>query len=98
MGYSFTLESANIVANLTFGRVLSCYREIYSSEYSFWGFKEFLNQFSDNMYSDNKHRYIDTIRRLEDLLDDYGFKERHRDFSYDEEFDRDLLKSFEYFT
>ena len=31
MGYRFTLESANTVANLTFGKVMVCYRDIFSS-------------------------------------------------------------------
>ena len=51
MGYRFTLESANIVANLTFGKVLSCYREIYSSNECFEEFIQFLDMFQQNLYS-----------------------------------------------
>ena len=51
MGYRLTLESANTVANLTFGKVMSCYRDIYSSVESYDGFMHFLDQFQYNMYS-----------------------------------------------
>ena len=64
MGYRFTLESANTVANLTFGKVMSCYREIHSSEESYWGFRGFLDQFHENMYSNENERYSQYIYRL----------------------------------
>ena len=64
MGYRFTLESANTVANLTFGRVMSCYRELCGSEEQYWSFAEFLRQFSRNMYSKD----IETLRRSRVLV------------------------------
>ena len=42
MGYRFTLETANTIANLTFGKIISCYRDIYSSPQNYEGFLEFL--------------------------------------------------------
>lgn len=45
MGYRFTLEAANTVANLTFGKVMSCYRDIYSLEESYYSFMYFLDEF-----------------------------------------------------
>jgi len=50
MGYRFSLESANTVGNLTFGRVMSCYRDIYSSEKGYYEFMSFLDQFHENIY------------------------------------------------
>ena len=69
MGYRFTLESAHTVANLTFGKVLACFREIHSSEENFWGFRAFLDQFNKNMFSNENERYYKHIHRLRDLLD-----------------------------
>lgn len=43
MGYRFTLETANTVANLTFGKVMACYRDIYSSSECYEGFMQFLS-------------------------------------------------------
>ena len=65
MGYRFTLESANIVANLTFGKVVSCYREIHNSDESNWGFISFLDQSHENMYSNEKeHAGVAAIGRI----------------------------------
>ena len=68
MGYRFTLESANVVANLTFGRIMSCYREIYSSKESCDSFMYFLDEFNRNMYSNEKERYMRTIRDIKMAL------------------------------
>lgn len=81
MGYRFTLESANTVANLTFGKVLSCYREIHSSEENYWGFKEFLHQFPKRMFTNEDERYYQYVYRLLDLLDGKNSK-RFRDKKY----------------
>ena len=90
MGYRFTLESANTVANLTFGKVLSCYREIHSSEESFRGFKEFLHQFPKNLFSNEDERYYQYVHRLRDLLDGKNSKRFHEkkywDFYEDREY------------
>lgn len=92
MGYRFTLESANTVANLTFGKVMSCYREIISSEESFYEFICFVEQFQNNLYSYEKERYMKRIQRLIEQLYEcrnYGrvFKDIRNDdtvFYYDD--------------
>lgn len=50
MGFRFSLKSANIVANLTFGKVISCYNDIFSSNQNFYEFINFLERFEDNIY------------------------------------------------
>ena len=50
MGYRFSLETANTVANLAFGKVLSSYRDIFSSESRYEEFKEFLYTFEENLF------------------------------------------------
>jgi predicted phosphodiesterase len=68
MGYRFTLESANIVANLTFGKVMSCYRDIYSSEESYHVFMDFLDRFPENIYSNRQERYIRSAYQIRKIL------------------------------
>ena len=68
MGYRFTLESANTVANLTFGKVMSCYRDIYSSPECYEGFMHFLDQFQDNLYSNEIGRYMRSVQRIRETL------------------------------
>ena len=71
MGYRFTLESANTVANLTFGKVMSCYRDIYSSPECYEGFMHFLDQFQDNLYSNEIGRYMRSVQRIRKTLHRY---------------------------
>lgn len=80
MGYRFTLESANTVANLTVGNVLSCYRDIYSSQESYNAFKYFLSQFKNNMYSDRSYVYKEAVMHLEKQLPKY--KEQKKFLKY----------------
>lgn len=68
MGYRFTLESANTVANLTFGKVMPCYRDICSSAECYEGFIHFLDEFSHNIYSDEMDRYIARVQKLRESL------------------------------
>ena len=69
MGFRFTLQSANTVANLSFGKVMSCYRDITSSEQRFYEFKYFLDHFEENLYSNRKSLYSEEIYKLShDLL------------------------------
>lgn len=72
MGYRFTLKSANTVANLTFGKVMSCYRDIYSSAKSYEEFIFFLDQFHQNLYSNEAERYLRSIQRIRNILRNYG--------------------------
>jgi predicted phosphodiesterase len=88
MGYRFTLESANTVAKLTFGKVVSCYRDIYSSPESYYGFMSFLDQIPENMYSNEKERYIRDIRYMRERLEG----ERERFDRERERFDREWEK------
>lgn len=80
MGYRFTLESANTVANLTFGKVMSCYRDIYSSQESYNRFMSFLDQFQENMYSNEKDRYKRSIRDIRERMyrDNHKWEENRR--------------------
>jgi hypothetical protein len=70
MGYRFSLESANTIANLTFGKVISCYRDIYSSEENFESFMSFLEQFRENMYSSENERYMRSIREILEIFEE----------------------------
>lgn len=83
MGFRFTLETANTVANLSFGKVLSCYRDIRSSPERYWEFKEFLTSFDSSFFEgdecwDDRRRfgvsghwhYRDTIQELSECLDE----------------------------
>ena len=57
MGFRFTIESANNVANLTCGKVVSCYDAICSSYTNYTNFLYFLETFSENFYSDRRTKY-----------------------------------------
>lgn len=76
MGYNFTLDTANIIANLSFGKVYECYCEIFSSEESFESFLGFLRQFQQNMITDEPEyyrRHVDKLHRLlsrEEFIDE----------------------------
>lgn len=72
MGYRFTLETANIIANLTFGKVVTCYRDIFSSSERYEEFMLFLDQFYDNLYSSRKESYRRTVERIEETFGRYG--------------------------
>lgn len=54
MGYRFSVETANTIANLSFGKVLSCYRDIFSTEDRFDEFMGFLNSFEKNLFIGNR--------------------------------------------
>ena len=87
MGYRFTLESANTVANLTFGKVMSCYRDIYSSRENYDGFMYFLDQFHKNMYTNELERYMKNIRRIRETLHLYeDYKRPPEDVEYGDTF------------
>lgn len=76
MGYRFTLESANTVANLAFGKVLSCYRDIYSSEESYYEFMYFLDQFHENIYSNEIEKYQKNIRHIQETIQKFEHYKR----------------------
>lgn len=87
MGYRFTLETANTVANLTFGKVMACYRDIYSSSECYEGFMQFLSQFHRNMYSNEMERYMRSVRRIRETLHRYeDYKRPIEKVEYDDTF------------
>lgn len=87
MGFRFSLESANTVANLTFGRVMSCYRDIYSSRKNYDEFMYFLNQFHENMRSNEIERHMKSVRRIREILHMYEDYKRPLDqVEYKEDF------------
>jgi predicted phosphodiesterase len=88
MGYSFTIESANTVANLTFGEVMSCYQDIRSSEESYYGFKDFLLSFRENIHSDVKEEYIEKVNRILEIFSSFEYSE-----PFSEKKERDFLEA-----
>ena len=87
MGYRFSLESANTVANLSFGKVMACYRDIYSSQESYHSFMGFLKQFNENIYSNNTSEYMEVIHQIEETM--FKYSDYCRPFEqpeYDSEF------------
>ena len=73
MGYRFTLESANTVANLTCGRIQSCFHSMYESRSTYDSFLNFLDNFSENMYSSTKEQDIDTVCQIRSEIHTYGY-------------------------
>lgn len=103
MGYRFTLETANTIANLTFGKIISCYRDIYSSPQNYEGFLEFLDDFSDNFYSEKTMQDLETINKVRNIItghqtiinlnDEHHYKENEFDNDiYYNEYVLDALK------
>lgn len=81
MGFRFTLESANTVANLTCGRIYSCYDGIYSSYENYEGFLYFLETFSGNIYS-NRHEVIHRdICKIQKRIREIGYRENRVDMN-----------------
>lgn len=77
MGFRFSLQSANTVANLTFGKVMSCYRDIFESYESYNEFLYFLDSFEENFYSGRKYYYLLDIKRIRKFLSNYGERAGH---------------------
>lgn len=77
MGYRFSLETANTVANLSFGKVMSCYRDIYSSEENYTNFMIFLEQFHKNIFSNKSSEYIRNINIIRETLLQFEDYRRH---------------------
>ena len=81
MGFRFTLESANTVANLTCGRIYSCYDGIYSSYENYEGFLYFLETFPENIYS-NKHEVIyRDIYKIKKRISEIGYEENRENIN-----------------
>lgn len=71
MGYRFTLENANTIANLTFGKIDSCFETIISSDQEFDGFMSFIGNFNENMYSGND-KFFNEINKIQKIF--WGIK------------------------
>ncbi|MDR0783695.1 MAG: metallophosphoesterase, partial [Propionibacteriaceae bacterium] len=76
MAQRFSLETANIVGNLTFGKVLSCYRDIYTSPVSYVEFVDFLDGFQTKTRSKDAKRYARSLRQVRATRDRMDIRER----------------------
>ena len=96
MGLRFTLESANTIANLTWGRIASCYDGIYSSLENYNNFLDFLNDFKKNIYSNEKEDILYDIDKIQKRIKQKGYHENKEEWNNefkDNEFkDNDILK------
>lgn len=70
MGFRFTLESANTIANLSFGQVLTCYRELLDSEDGYADMLGFLYQFDKNFFSSEEQVAREKAKRIRQTLED----------------------------
>lgn len=69
MGYRVSLQTINIVANLTFRRVDCCYRDIFDSKKNLKDFLEFINGFKKNLISRRMNKYNSIIYKLKQILE-----------------------------
>jgi 3',5'-cyclic AMP phosphodiesterase CpdA len=83
MGYRFTLETANTVANLAFGKVMSCYRDIFSNRENHGNFRSFLDTFDHNFYIGNDDKYWHRFRNHPYFDYDYHHYRHRREFYHD---------------
>ena len=91
MGLRFTLESANTIANLTWGRVSSCYDSIYSSSENYYEFLHFLVDFPEHIYSDKYEDIYYDIYKIQQRIKQRGYHES-REQGNNEFRDNDILK------
>lgn len=77
MGFRFTLESANTVANLTCGRIYSCYDGIYSSHENYESFLYFLDTFTENMYSNRQDYIYHNIKTIWRRIKEIGYQKNN---------------------
>ena len=75
MGFSFPLQTANIVANLTFGRVNECYMEIFRNPNSHRNFMQFLNDYKKYIYSNRMDNYESILSKAREAFLEIGFKQ-----------------------
>ena len=61
MGFRFSFQDANVVANLTFGKVMSCYKYIFSSRAHYRRFQMFLSDFEKNLFSSEDYLYREPV-------------------------------------
>lgn len=81
MGFRFTLESANTVANLTCGRIYACYDGIYSSYENYECFLYFLDTFPERIYSNRQEHIYHNIRKIRHRIRGIGYQENEVNFT-----------------
>ena len=74
MGYRFTLETANIVANLTFGKIFSVYDALMEKEESYYGFLDFLKNFEDNFFTGDRVNNSKIISRVRERFESFNYQ------------------------
>jgi len=88
MGFKFTLDLANTVANLTFGKVESCYQDIRNSPESYDRFMVFLKLFHEDLYSDRVEQYKERANLVREILSRHEYNKQ----SF-EKIEKDLLEA-----
>lgn len=83
MGYCFSVETANAVAQLTEGNVDSCFFQLISNEKMLSDFKLSLERFNDNIYTSERRGgdYQSVVEELLKGLDDYYESRKYKDES-----------------
>lgn len=90
MGFRFTLESANTVANLTCGRIYACYDGIYSSYENYECFLYFLDTFPEKIYTNWEHIHYN-IHRIRHRIKEIGYHKSEKNLN-EEYRDKRILK------
>ena len=99
MGFRFTLEAANIVANLTCGRIYSCYDGIYDSYENYEGFLYFLSGFAENMYSSRRGAIQRDVKNIQDRIRAIGYHEKEVSLDYNyEQYDKVILHDLKHLS
>lgn len=83
MGYRFTLEAANSVANLSEGKIITCYEDIMNSEEDFFSFLDFVNTFEDYAYMKHPSFSMD-MQRIRRKMDNSYWRSGDGNNSKDE--------------
>lgn len=82
MGYRFSLDTVNIVANLSFNKIEACYRDILNSDSDIiTNFLSFLDQFRKNMFSSEIDDYMETVNKIKKFLLRHAQHYNHRSLS-----------------
>ncbi len=107
MGFRFSLQSANTVANLTFGKVMSCYRDIFQSWESYQQFLYFLDSFQENFYSGREKYYRYDVKQIREFLTkcyDDRYEDNFKDYEsnnqnyYTEKYDERILDALKHLS
>lgn len=95
MGYCFTLETANAVAQLTDGKVSACFNALVSDREILLDFKNSLQNFDENMYTSDRRRqeYSPIIQHLVENIESYYYSmnENYADKTKAEKYEAEAL-------